>query len=350
MSNKTEEPTPRRLEQARAKGQVVHSVELNAALGLLTAAFLLQGPGKDLATAFSSILRNSLNALSHVEATASWFRDLILANISPLLIPMATIIFSIMLVGVATTLLQIGFKFANERKFADFSRVNPVNGLKRLFSLNGLQQLLKAILKLLIIGLIAYNYLQANANTILTLAEMDVRSAISVWVELGITLVMRAGMAYIVLAAADYIYLRWEFMRNMRMTKQEIKDELKQSEGDPFMRGRIRQLQRQMMARRMMAMVPKADVIVTNPTHLAIAIQYDSHSMKAPKVLAKGSLLVAQKIVKKAKENKIPIVQNIPLAHAIYKTVDLNGDIPPELYRAMAEILAYVYRLKKSFV
>jgi len=259
------------------------------------------------------------------------------------------IVLGMMLAGVSVTLAQIGLKIANERKFFDIQRVNPASGFKRLFSIAGAQQLIKSILKLVVIGWVVYSYFKSNISSILLLAGMDIKSGINEWFRLSIGLFWRVAGSYLVLAVADYIFIRWEFMRNMRMTKQEIKDEIKQTEGDPFMRGRIRQAQRQLMARRMMTMVPKADVIVTNPTHFAVAVQYKSEEMKAPKVIAKGTLLIAQKIVEIAKEHKVPVVQNVPLARALYHTVNIDQEIPPDLYKAMAEILAYIYRIKKNY-
>jgi flagellar biosynthesis protein FlhB len=346
MSDKTEEPTPRKLEEARSRGQNVHSFELNAAIGLIVAAILLQSSGKLLASSFATSLQDSIRSLSRVEITTSWVGELLFKNISLIIMPLATIIIGMMVAGVLTTFVQTGLHYASKRKFFDPNRFNPISGLKRLFSMSGLQQLVKSILKLVVIGWVVYSYLKGNIPNILSLAGTDLRSAIHQWVGLAISMIWRVAGAYIVIAAADYIYLRWEFMKNMRMTKQEIKDEVRQTEGDPFLRARIRQVQRQMMARRMMAAVPKADVIVTNPTHLAVAIKYDPEKMKAPRVLAKGSLLVAKKIVEVARNHQIPVVQNVPLARAMFHVVEIDQEIPPELYMAMAEILAYIYRLK----
>jgi flagellar biosynthetic protein FlhB len=166
--------------------------------------------------------------------------------------------------------------------------------------------------------------------------------------SLAFSLMWRVASAYIILAAADYAYQRWNYLKQLRMSKQEVMDDMKRSEGDPFMRGRIRQQQRRMAQSRMMSRVPKADVIVTNPTHYAVAIMYESGRMEAPIVVAKGAFYMAQRIVEVAKANKVPIVQNVPLARAMYKMVDLEHPIPPELYVAMAEVLAYVYRMKNQ--
>jgi flagellar biosynthetic protein FlhB len=180
------------------------------------------------------------------------------------------------------------------------------------------------------------------------LSQYDLGSATSVFFETGISLAMRVGSIYLILAVADYAYQRWDLMRNLRMSKDEIKEEYKQSEGDPFMKSRIRSQMRRMARSRMMSNVPKATVVVTNPTHLAIAIEYRD-GMNAPRVLAKGAHHTAERIVAVARKNNIPVVQNIPLARAIYKRIDIDKEIPPDLYLAMAEVLAYVYRIRGKY-
>jgi flagellar biosynthetic protein FlhB len=196
------------------------------------------------------------------------------------------------------------------------------------------------------VGLVAYGFLRSNVSSILVMIQTDFRSAIEGWAGLAMSLIFRVGATYLALALADYAYQRWQYMRSVRMSKEEVKEEMKQSEGDPILKGRIRQQQRRMARMRMMASVPKADVVITNPTHFAVAIQYDQMMMPAPKVLAKGAHLIAQRIVEIARENEIPVVQNVPLARALYRTVEIDQEIPPDLYMAMAEVLAYVYKMK----
>jgi flagellar biosynthetic protein FlhB len=183
-------------------------------------------------------------------------------------------------------------------------------------------------------------------STLMMLGQMELSYGLGVWVELGFGLCTRVASVYLVVAIADYIYQRWQYTRGLKMTKEEIKEEYKQQEGDPMLKGRIRAQQRKMARMRMMSNVPKASVVITNPTHLAVAIQYDHDSMVAPKVVAKGAHLVAFRIADIARENGVPVVQNIPLARAVFQAVEIDQEIPPELYAAMAEILVYVYRLK----
>jgi flagellar biosynthesis protein FlhB len=195
---------------------------------------------------------------------------------------------------------------------------------------------------------VAYGFLRANLKELLSLTQYDMATAVSQFVRLAISLTMRVGGMYFILAVADYAYQRWDLYKSLKMSKDEIKEENKRAEGDPMLKSRVRGMQRQMARGRMMANVPKATVVITNPTHLAIAIEYQD-GMKAPKVLAKGPYRVAERIVKIAKENHIPVIQNIPLARAIYKTVEIGQEISPDLYLAMAEVLAYVYKLRGKF-
>ena len=265
MPEKTEAPTPRRLAEARERGQVARSVELNAAVGLLVGAFLIQSVGGSLVNALQNVLRYSLDILPTVEVTPEWIQELFLFILNQIILPLGEMILALMLSGVVITLVQIGIKFASKRKLFDFGRVNPVSGIKRMFSLDGLQQLIKSILKLLVVGYVVYSYFRSRVDSIMILAGLDLRTSITSWINLAIGLIWNVAIAYMILAIADYIFQRWNFMRQMKMSRQEILDEIKQSEGDPFMRSRIRQAQRQMMARRMMAQVPKADVIITQP-------------------------------------------------------------------------------------
>jgi flagellar biosynthetic protein FlhB len=348
MSERTEAPTPQRLQEARERGQIPHSVELNAAIGMLVGLWMLQGPGSSLITSVTVLMRYYLTNLPY-EITPTWLKDHLFQDVMTLAPSLAQIVLGLMVASVVVTVVQTGgITWASKRSFFDFNRVNLVNGIKRLFSLQGVADLVKSLLKLGVVGYVAYNYLYENFGMILHFASTDLPSAVQNWVSLGVGLVTRVGGAYFVVAAADFIYQRWQFTRNLRMTKQEIIEESKRSEGDPFLKSRIRQQQRRMAQARMMSAVPKADVVVTNPTHLAIAIKYDAQSMGAPRVLAKGSNYIAQKIKEVAAENNVPCVENVPLAHAIYKVVDIDQEIPPELYVAMAEILAYVYKMRQQ--
>jgi flagellar biosynthetic protein FlhB len=345
MSNKTEAPTPRRIEEARKEGQVARSQELNTAVLLLAAAFLLRGPGKEINTSFTTLITQSLAQIPGAEIGEKWLLQLIYSIGVQVLPPLGLMLFALMFTAIAVTMGQTRFLWTSKKIGFDFKRLNPINGFKRIFSLRGLVEILRALLKILVVGWVAYSYLRGHIEDLAVLLQTDFRSALSLFADLAVNLMLRVGAVYLVLAAADYAYQRWDWLRSLRMTKEEIKEEYKRSEGDPFLKSRIRAQQRRIARNRMMAKVPKATVVVTNPTHLAIAIEYHE-GMNAPRVIAKGALRVAEKIVAIAREHNIPIVQNIPLARAMYKTIEIDQEISPDLYLAMAEVLAYVYRLR----
>ncbi len=350
MADKTEAPTSGRIRDARERGQVARSMELNAAVSLVASIWLLSGMGRNMVSGLGDLMRYTVTNLPTSELTDLGLRQLIFQNFSFFFIPFVELIFALMIIGVMTTLLQTNFLWASKRPFFDGSRLNPINGFKRIFSKQGIVEMLKSLLKLLLVGWPVYTFLMDNFTSIIQMIQMPLAQEIEQWMSLSTSLMWRVAGAYIILAAGDYAYQRWNYTRQLRMSKQEVIDDLKKSEGDPFLRGRIRQQQRRMAQSRMMSKVPRADVIVTNPTHYAVAIMYDSSKMEAPVVVAKGAFNVAQKIVEIAKENSVPVVQNVPLARAMYKMVDLDQPIPPELYVAMAEVLAYVYRLKNQHI
>jgi flagellar biosynthetic protein FlhB len=349
MSEKTEAPTPKRINEMRSKGQVVRSQELNTAIILITGVLILSGPGGTVVNDLKNMLVvsiGSLPSLSNTNISAAYLTRTLNDIISTLIPSLGMIMIVFLVMGAGTTLLQTRFLFAAKRMAPDLSRLNPLNGLKRIFSSHGLMELGKASLKLLVVGFFAYDFLNANVNSLMVLGRMSLGDGIMQWAGLASSLGMRIASAYLVLAFLDYIYQRWNFNKSVKMTLEEVKEEYKQSEGDPVIRGRIRAQMRRLARMRMMQNVHKATVVITNPTHLAIAIEYASDRMNAPKVLAKGAALVAQRIIQIAKDNAIPVVQNIPLAHAIYDNVEIEQEIPPELYTAMAEVLAYVYRVQ----
>ncbi len=347
MSEKTEAPTARKVGEARAEGQVARSMELNAAAALLIGGWLLTGPGRQLYNDLQGMVLNTLTLLPDVASGKVWLSELFMSDSIRLVSDLSVIVLGLMATGVIVTVAQTRFLWASKRIGFDFNKLNPLTGFKRLFSGQGLVEFLKALIKLLAVGWVAYSFLRGRINDLLSLGQTDFFSAVGAWVQMASSLIMRVGGTYLLLAIADYAYQRWQFTRSMRMTKEEVKEDMKRSEGDPMIKSRIRNQQRRMVRMRMMANVPKADVVIVNPTHLAIAIQYDSTAMHAPRVLAKGAHLIAERIVALAKLNHIPVIQNIPLARAIYRTVEVDQEIPPELYVAMAEILAYVYRMKQ---
>lgn len=345
MTDKTEAPTSHRLQEAREEGQVVRSQELISAVVILTGAYLLRGPGKQLGLNFEGLVMETITTLPTVDITVESLRGMFFMFGMKVLPSVGLIMFGLLLAGTAVTLGQTEFLWAGKKIGFDFKRLNPLEGFKRIFSTHGLIELLRSLLKLSWVTWIAYSFLRSRFFELVSYTQFDMGTAVSSFLEVSISLVIRVGSMYLVLAVADYAYQRWDLYKNLRMSKDDIKQEQKRSEGDPLLKSRIRNMQRRMARGRMMANVSKANVVITNPTHLAVAIEYHE-GMKAPRVLAKGPYHVAQKIIQIAKENNIPIVQNIPVARAIYKTIDIGQEISSDLYLAMAEILAYVYKLR----
>lgn len=219
-----------------------------------------------------------------------------------------------------------------------------------MFSLKSLVELVKSFIKIVAVGYVVLSYARGQISTILNTIEMNVESIVTTLSDIAIGIGYRAGLVLVFLAILDYMYQKYDYEKQMKMTKQEIKEEYKQTEGNPQIKSKIREKQRQISMRRMMQEVPKADVIITNPTHFAIAVKYDPHQAQAPKVLAKGQDLIAQQIKKIAMENDVPIVENKQLARTLYDVVDIGDTIPPDLYQAVAEVLAYVYQMNKKKV
>lgn len=247
--------------------------------------------------------------------------------------------------GVAATFLQTKMLVAGEALRPKFSRIDPIQGFKRLFSLRSLVEAFKGILKILVLLYLIYSFLRGVVDTLPKLMFTDVSAGGSYLMDLGIQMTIRIAVAYAVLAAADFLYQWWDYERQLRMSKQELKEEYKQTEGDPQVKGRIKELQRKMAQSRMMQNVPQADVVIRNPTHFAVALRYRPEKDAAPVVLAKGQDSLALRIVKVAEESKVAVVENVPLARALYAAGEVGREIPPELYNAVAEVLVYLYRL-----
>jgi flagellar biosynthetic protein FlhB len=237
--------------------------------------------------------------------------------------------------------------FSSESVQPQISKIDPIKGFERLFSLRSLIELIKNIFKICIIGTVAYLVIKNELENMFTLMEQSVWRTLAYLGGVCFKIVLVTTIVLVILSILDYIYQRWEYEKSLRMTKQEIKDEFKNTEGDPIIKARIRRLQREAAQKRMMAAVPNADVIITNPTHIAIAIKYDPDNMQAPVVVAKGADYIAEKIRQIAEESDVLIVENKPLAQVLYKTVNVNDLIPETIYRAVAEVLAYVYDQKR---
>lgn len=345
---KTEEATPRKREEARRKGQVFKSVELVGAITLLTTYLVLKLVGPYMAGRVLTFSRT----LWEQGATQDWSEAGVRLLLVNTFLMVATVVAPMLLAaavaGIAGNILQVGFNFTLEPLIPKFERIDPVSGLKRIFSARSVAELVKSIIKIIIISYIAYKTVADDIMIFPSLLGMEMIQVIVFVAELVSRLLLWIGVAMLVMALADYLYQRWEYERSLMMTKQEIKDEFKQTEGNPEIRSKIKQKQREMARRRMMQDVPKADVIVTNPTHFAVALAYQQEAMGAPKVLAKGQDLVALRIRTLAKEHGIPIVENPPLAREIHRTVEIGQEIPGAMYQAVAEVMAFVFQLKQK--
>lgn len=350
FQEKTEEATPRRQEMAREEGQVAKSPELNAAaiigLGLTVTAML----APFVAEQSSNFMRHTLsNAATLFRSDA----DLSALSMDSLLtfLTQATPFMGILLViGVVASVSQVGFHVSPKALAPKFERINPLAGMKRLFSPRSLVVLVRDLIKLFIVGYVAWSVISKQVAQMVTMVDLSVSQLGPLMSEMALALAIKIGLAVFAIALLDYMYTRFEFAKSIRMSKQDIKDEYKNSEGSPQIKARIRQIQRDQSRSRMMADVPKADVVITNPTHIAVAIKYDADTMGAPTVLAKGERLIAQRIKEIAREHGIPVIEDKPLARALFKLCDVGASVPQTLYRAVAEVLAYVYRLDQRGV
>jgi len=268
-----------------------------------------------------------------------------LRGIALAVVPIFAIVFMSTFIAEA---MQTGFAFSADPLSPKIERINPLEGFKKMFSMQGLVELIKSIIKIVIVFYIAWYAARDDLPYIVILVEAQPWDAIVLGGSIAYKIAIRIGLFYVGVAILDYLYRRWEYMRNLKMTKQEVKEEYKRLEGDPMVKQRMRDLQRQVANQRMMGAVPQADVVVTNPAHIAVALKYDTSSMKAPLLLAKGERKIAAEIVAIAEKHEISIVQNEPLARSIYRTTKVKQEIPAELYQAAAEVLAHVYKIKRD--
>ncbi|MBX9917378.1 MAG: flagellar type III secretion system protein FlhB [Nitrosomonas sp.] len=344
---RTEEATPKRIEKAREEGQVARSLELTTFTVLLasSAGILFMGSG------MMDKLLKIMKAGMHIERELAHQPDLMLNRFYQLafeaLIAIAPLLFLLLVVAFFAPMSLSGWMFSTKALMPKFDRIDPIKGIGRIFSVRSLIELVKAILKTVVIGSVAALVIWYNKESVMMLLAMPVDLGISRTGEFLMMSFLLIVGAMILVVVIDVPYQVWEHAKQLRMTKEEIRKEYKESEGDPFIKARIRGLQREAARRRMMAEVPKADVIVTNPTHYAVALRYHSNSMRAPKVIAKGVHLLAARIREVAEEHRIPILEAPPLARALYHHAELESEIPEKLYTAVAEVLAYVFQLKR---
>lgn len=342
--DKTEEPTSKRRSDAKKKGQVGRSTELSTAFVLLIGFFTIKMLAQSIYNelyAYTTYIFGHLDQTLDVENIVNLFLEASIVFGKTAL----PIMLAIMLIGLGINFFQVGLNFNTEKLEPKLSNLNPINGVGRMFSKRSLVELVKSLLKIIVIGAFLYMVLKDQILAMPQFIYYDLDTSLGQMINIVLKMAFQICGVIMVIGVLDYGYQKWQTTQDLKMTKQEVKDEFKQTEGDPQIKGKIRQKQRQMAMARMMKEVPKADVIVTNPTHFAVALEYHK-GMTAPKVLAKGQDLVAQKIKAIGRENHVPLVENVPLARALYRTTEIGDFIPQELYQSVAEVLAYVYRLK----
>lgn len=343
---KTEKATPKKLNEARKKGQIAKSHELPGAFILLFVfmSFVMIGPFYK--TKIVGLFGSLFNEWLTMEPTPGNIMSLMTSLMYEMLIMLSPIFAISVLVALLANYMQVGILFTGHPLMPKFSKLNPLQGLKGIMSMRTVVEFLKAMLKLLIIGLVVFQSLKSEWGQILHLDQLPVTGLLSFVGGITLMLGIKIGVLLVALAIGDFFYKKYEHNKSMRMSKQDIKDEFKSTEGNPLIKGRIRERQRKMALQRMMQEVPKADVVITNPTHFAVALKYDASKMDAPVVIAKGMDYVALRIRETAKEHGVITMENKPLARALYDRSEIGDSIPSDLFQAVAEVLAYVYKLK----
>ncbi|MBN98445.1 MAG: flagellar biosynthesis protein FlhB [Gemmatimonadetes bacterium] len=348
FQEKTEQATPKKREDARQKGQVARSNELSS-VAILLAGFIsmatLGGYMYDRLSIFTvDIILNcfslELNVITIRSYVISWMVSF--ANI------VAPMIILLIVAALAVNYAQVGVLFAGKPLEPKFNRISPMSGIKRIFSSRGMVELAKGLFKIGAVAYITYLTIEAETNRIVSLMDMQIGQIFGLSGSIILSLGFRITLLLVIMAILDYSFQRYDYEKNLRMTRQEVKEEVKQQEGDPQLRSRIRTLQREMSQQRMMSDVAQADVVVTNPTHIAVALRYNAAEMEAPVVLAKGQRLVAEKIKELARQTGVPLVENKPLARALFKAVQIGEEVPEELFKAVAEVLAFVFQLRQK--
>jgi flagellar biosynthetic protein FlhB len=346
-ASRTEEPTPKRREEARTDGRIPQSVEITSATVLL-AALLATWRGGDAAIAsLRESMRRSLLAVSKLDLTPAQLGDVLHGMLHDLTTVVVPILTATAIAGLVATVAQVGLQFTGKRIMPDLSKMSPASGLQRIFSTKGLFDLLKAVVKIALIGWLSWKIIRQSEGSIIAMSGASPREMLSITGREIARLVGWVTGVLSVLAAFDYWWQRRQHHQSLRMTRSEVKDEARQSEGDPKIKGRLKRAYQEIVKSRSMADVPTADVIITNPVHLAVALKYLPGQMGAPRVVAKGAEGMAQKIKEVARKHGVPIMERRSLARALFRSVPVGGEIPATLYRAIAEILAYVYGLKQ---
>ena len=347
---KTEKATPKKRKDAREKGQVRQSTEVNTTFCCIVMFGLLLIIWPSFTERLMMIFKEHLGAQSIVPVSrglnVNEFMGILSRVLTDMLGALLPVLGTAMIAGVAINLIQVGFLFTTKSLGIKLNRISPISGFKRMFSAKTIVDLLKSLLKISLIGYVAYSEYRNLLEGFPGFIGRDIFNSFLQIMRTAFLMALKMCLVMVFLSAADFLYQWWKYEKDLRMSKQEIKDEYKMMEGDPAIKGKIRAKQRQMSAMRMMARVPEADVVITNPTHYAVALRYDDKTSSAPVVIAKGQDYVARKIKETAIEHNVEIVENPPLAQSLYAICEIDDEIPAELYQAVADILVFVYRQK----
>jgi flagellar biosynthetic protein FlhB len=343
-SQKTEDPTPKRLEESRKKGQIALSRELNTWLMLLTGTIIIGTMSGSFMTELMVYMRGFIEHAGDLPQVPGGFRETLGASFWKVFGLMALPLIALMFMAFIGPFIQVGPIFATEVIKPDISKISPIKGWSRLFSMRSIVEFVKGLLKLAIIGFVGYLLLAPFFGKLEHLVGLPIEAMMHEMLALVLRLMAGVLVVLLVVAVMDVLYQRAEHMKKMRMSKQELKDEYKQSEGDPQVKGKLRQLRAEKARQRMMANVPGATVVITNPTHYAVALKYEPDTMDAPICVAKGVDAIALKIREVATENKVTIYENPPLARTLYSVIEIDDIVPPEHYKAVAEVISFVFR------
>lgn len=343
------EATPQKLQRARKEGQVVKSKDFSTAISLIVmfgalyniAPMIWQQMSKLFILIYEQIPNKSIDEIG--------WQYLLILTLIPSLVIVGPIMLLAFMTAIISDLIQVGPLITTTPLTPKLDKINPIKGFKNIFSMKSVFELFKNIVKVIVLGIIGYMVYKAHIPAMLALCANE--NTFSILFEFGkmiMEFVTKAGMIFLIIAGGDYLFTRWKFLKDQKMSFKEIKDEYKNSEGDPHVKAALRQRRMQMLQKGMMDAVPTADFIATNPVHIAVALKYNAEEMTAPRVVAKGTELFAKKIIDIAREHNVPVVENPPVARALFRLVEINREVPPELYKAVAEILMFVYNLRKK--
>ena len=346
--SKTEKPTSKKVSDARSKGSIARSREMTSAVTLICAMIALYASSGLILSTMKSSMRDIFGELATTDVSYSGAYMLLIKEFACIALMLAPFLLVVLVAGLAVEVSQGGVVVSSEKLKFDAGRLNPLQGVKRLFNKDSLFEVAKSFLKMAIVGYMAYRILAGEIEGLLYLVDQDLQGIMAFIGHISFKIVLHTCGVLLLLAVVDLAFVKWRYLDNLKMTKQEVKDENKNSEGDPQIKGKLKQKQFQMARRRMRQIVPTADVVVTNPTHYAVALKYDRFQMSAPVVLFKGVDEIAQQMKVVARENGVTLVENRFLARELYGKVEEGEEIPEGLYAAVAEILAYVYSLKKK--